>query len=163
MAWIDDDAGELPRRVPQHDRPTPVASLEDALPLGSAFDRGLADLMRGDDVLGPPALLEPPVAVPGAVSEPIAPQPAGAMAEDVEPPAVAPAPEPVEPDPAPLTAAGLVRRVPKHGQPAADDAGGGRPAIAANKRSPEDVRAMLAQYRSGLKRGRNDVEEPGDE
>ncbi|MCP3853758.1 MAG: sensor histidine kinase [Actinomycetia bacterium] len=66
---------------------------------------------------------------------------------------------PIHDDSAPtnpiLTAAGLPKRVP----PAADDNPGSPrgPASAPSKRSPEEVRTMLARYRNGLHHGRGET------
>jgi signal transduction histidine kinase len=139
--------------------PAPAtASLASAVPEGEAFDAGLAALM-GE---------EPPVREP--VQEFHEPEPT--------PTPAAPAPEPERPVSAPslfsdaamgvdgsssnepaqptVTAAGLVRRVPRAYSPG--DPGVERPnvqpttSVAASQRSPEEVRAMLSRYRTGLQR-----------
>jgi signal transduction histidine kinase len=96
---------------------TPATTFGEAVPQGAQFERGLNDLLSGDDVLGAPVLIEPAV-----------------------------------------TSSGLLRRVPKRAaldedqvRPVAESP---HPAIAAGRRSPDDVRAMLARYRTGLQRGR---------
>ncbi|MEY2455772.1 MAG: hypothetical protein QOK06_866 [Acidimicrobiaceae bacterium] len=95
----------------------PATTFGEAVPQGAQFERGLNDLLSGDEVLGAPVLIEPAV-----------------------------------------TSSGLMRRVPKRAaldeeqvRPVAESP---RPAIAAGRRSPDDVRAMLARYRTGLQRGR---------
>lgn len=99
-----------------------VPTLEHAVPHGARFDQGLADLLRGDERLGTPALIEPPVDAPPAV-----------------------------------TASGLARRQPKP-ITSVDEVGaagdGPRPPIAPGHRSPDEVRQLLARYRTGLQRGR---------
>jgi hypothetical protein len=101
----------------------PMPTLERALPQGARFERGVADLLRGDDALGAPGLIEPPLRTPPTV-----------------------------------TPSGLARRLPNRDvvddEADAPDGLGPRPPIAAGRRSPEDVRTMLARYRTGLQRGR---------
>ena len=58
------------------------------------------------------------------------------------------------------TAAGLVKRVPRSSAAATPETRpSGEAPVARTQRSPEEVRAMLSRYRSGLHRGR-DVESP---
>ncbi len=130
--------------------------------------------MNGDDSLGPARLVEPPVDAPAASTPPAggspsgrggacalarggslgaaAARPAADLAPETEAPAEAEA-IPAEPASVPMTSAGLVRRVPKAPStgPAPE---AGRPAVTANRRSPDDVRAMLSKYRGGLQKGR---------
>ncbi|HEY2815000.1 MAG TPA: nitrate- and nitrite sensing domain-containing protein [Acidimicrobiales bacterium] len=129
----------------------PPATLRDALPMGSQFEKGLADLVEGDAALGPAQLIEPPI-------EP-ATTPAPDPAPEVEPAADVAAMQPaaIAGDSA-VTSAGLTRRVRRTDR---DFEGLDRyraaatgPSILATKRSPDDVRAMLARYRTGLQRGR---------
>jgi HAMP domain-containing protein/anti-sigma regulatory factor (Ser/Thr protein kinase) len=131
------------------------ANLVDAVPQGRDFDQGLAALVRGDELLGPAGLVEPPVVVPE--------------------PHAAPAPEP-DPDPVPLvaagpavepevTAAGLTRRQPKArtSRDAAPRPTVTGPSVAPSRRSPDEVRAMLARYRDGQEQGRGaETTEPPD-
>lgn len=126
------------------DAPAP-ATLATAVPEGAAFDAGLAALI-GEETRDD----EPTEAAP-AVEETYAPEPVAAD----EP---APAPEPVR------TSAGLVKRVPRATTVTEPDA---RPSseapVARTQRSPEEVRAMLSRYRSGLHRGREADSPTGDE
>ncbi|WP_195210227.1 sensor histidine kinase [Actinomarinicola tropica] len=120
-------------------------SLATAVPEGAAFDAGLAALM-GDDVDAPATEHDAPFAAPAPVdAAPSFDEPAPAAE-----PATASAPEPAR------TASGLVKRVPKSAGTATQEEP--RPTaeapIARTQRSPEEVRAMLSRYRSGLHRGR---------
>src|SRR5581483_728313 len=131
------------------------ASLRDALPQGASFDEGLAALVHGDEIFGPPQLIEPPVvAPPTTTSREPAPEPpaftesapsdkAAGVGGDLATPA---------------TPGGLTRRVRRtlDGVEGLDRfrAAPSGPSILATKRSPDDVRAMLARYRTGLQRGR---------
>jgi hypothetical protein len=137
------------------------ATLRDALPQGQSFERGLVDLVEGEAALGPAQLIEPPV-----------PSASASVAGDHAPGDDAAEPLENEPFAAPaVTSAGLTRRVRRtdndfegvdrfHAAPSG-------PSILATKRSPDDVRAMLARYRTGLHRGRAGDEpinpEPGSE
>jgi hypothetical protein len=133
------------------------ANLVDAVPQGREFEKGLAALVRGDELLGPAGLVEPTVVVPEpepvavAAPEPeTAPEPAVTVA-----PAVAPE----------VTAAGLTRRQPK--ARTARDASRRPtvtgPSVAPSRRSPDEVRAMLARYRDGQEQGRGaETTEPAD-
>ena len=122
--------------------------------------------MEGEAALGPAGLVEPPV--------PSGPSTVVATPTPTPEPASAPPSEPVqqrsEGDPS-VTSAGLARRVRRtdneyegvdrfHAAPSG-------PSILATKRSPDDVRAMLARYRTGLHRGRSGDDpiqpEPGSE
>jgi signal transduction histidine kinase len=123
------------------------STLHEALPQGQNFEQGLLKLVQGESALGPAGLIEPPI---GPIETPPAVPPA--------------APAPGESDAVPsVTAAGLTRRVPRaetnefEGVDRFHAAQSG-PSILATKRSPEDVRAMLARYRSGLSRGRGGEE-----
>jgi signal transduction histidine kinase len=146
----------------------PPATLRDAVPEGMSFEEGLAELL--DDV--------PVLPIDSMVStSPEGPRSADPPGEGGPPDPRRPAapPEPVDDAPAPaagapapagragpaMTAAGLVRRVPKAASASGPNGPGGgsgdgdaRPNIAATRRSPDDVRALLARYRSGLQRGR---------
>jgi signal transduction histidine kinase len=133
--------------------PAPASSsLASAVPEGAAFDAGLAALM-GEEPSDAPFSKEPPV-----TSDPPASGPNlfgdGAMGDDSSAP-----PEPATPE---VTSAGLVRRVPRAYSPG--DPGAERPttesttSVAASQRSPEEVRAMLSRYRTGLQR----ATQPGD-
>ena len=54
-----------------------------------------------------------------------------------------------------LTAAGLVQRSAKQpGSAQVRPAAQGQHAVSASQRSPEEVKAMLSRYRSGLQKGR---------
>lgn len=123
------------------DAPAP-ATLATAVPEGAAFDAGLAALMGEDGTDETPVEPAPEVPAPVAVD---------AVAEA----APEASPEPVR------TSAGLVRRVPRAnaGTAEVDSRPANEPPIARNQRSPEEVRAMLSRYRSGLHRGR-EVESP---
>jgi hypothetical protein len=123
------------------DAPAP-STLAGAVPEGAAFDAGLAALI-GDES---------------------APTSNGASAESTSsaagPSAYIQAPESqgVESQPEPVrTSAGLVKRVPRAATSTADAPE--RPSndapVARTQRSPEEVRAMLSRYRSGLHRGRD--------
>lgn len=108
-----------------------VPTLDQALPQGAQFERGVADLLRGDDALGAARWIEPPLDQPSTI-----------------------------------THSGLAKRLPS--RDVVDDAGviddrDPRPPIAAGRRSPDDVRAMLARYRSGLQRGRTPDEHTDEE
>lgn len=108
------------------------STLEQALPQGSRFDQGLANLLRGDERPVPSPLIEPTIALqPG------------------------------------VTASGLTRRQPKLSRRDGESVRAGEPsgpAIAPGRRSPEQVRELLARYRTGLQRGRtSDDQEPENE
>jgi signal transduction histidine kinase len=145
----------LPEPAPDWVAPAPASSsLASAVPEGAAFDAGLAALMGEES--GPAPAEEPPLP-----SEPAAGGPSlfsdAAMGSDD--PAAS---EPAEPD---VTAAGLVRRVPRAYSPG--DPGAERPStesatsVAASQRSPEEVRAMLSRYRTGLQRAAQTGDGPG--
>jgi signal transduction histidine kinase len=135
--------------------------LEEVVPEGDDFERGLQSLV--DDELAPG-----PVEPPAPASAPMEPTAGGGVVLD-EPPVEAPTmpePAPTAEAPAPtaaeLTAAGLVRRTPK--KRSSEAAGGGMPSVAPTRsssqtsRSPEEVRKMLSRYRSGLNKGRGDAD-----
>jgi signal transduction histidine kinase len=132
---------------------TEPVSLDEAVPEGDAFDRGLESLISGETAPGPIEDVSEPE--PEPEPEPVAVAPA----VDTRPPAEAP------PTGADITAAGLVKRTPKKQSNTAVGTGPLRTASTSQRptgstqRSPEEVRAMLSRYRGGLKRGR----EPGDE
>lgn len=146
-------ATDLPRPAepaPDWVAPAPASSsLASAVPEGEAFDAGLAALMGEEppvrdaspEVPGPPTTSEPAPTAPSLFSD-------AAMGVDD-----APAAEPAQPS---VTAAGLTRRVPRAYSPG--DPGVERPSsesttsVAASQRSPEEVRAMLSRYRTGLQR-----------
>jgi hypothetical protein len=148
---------EVEEEPPTLDEP---ATLEDAVPEGDAFDRGLESLISGETAPGPTedALAEPePVAVvaesePTAVAEPVETAPASATAPPID-----------------ITAAGLVKRTPKKRENSAVGGGPLRTAATSQRptgqthRSPEEVRAMLSRYRGGLKRGRDGDEAGTDQ
>jgi signal transduction histidine kinase len=139
--------------------------LEEVVPEGDEFERGLQSLV--DDELAP-GPVEPPAPAGDAgdhgmggtvVDEPLAPTPVPEPATAGAPTAEAALDAKTA---AELTAAGLVRRTPKK---KSDDAvGGGMPTVAASRaggqsnRSPEEVRKMLSRYRSGLNKGRGDAD-----
>jgi signal transduction histidine kinase len=158
--------------------------IEEVVPEGDEFERGLQSLV--DDELAP-GPIEPPApasspsltetdSVSGAfggvaVEEPPAPEAepvhepatAGASAATAEAAAAAPADAvAAAKTAAELTAAGLVKRTPK--KRSAEATGGGMPAVAPARgssqanRSPEEVRKMLSRYRSGLNKGRGDAD-----
>jgi hypothetical protein len=79
--------------------------------------------------------------------------------EEGQPTEVRPPFEPVPVSELPqVTKSGLARRVPKRANldqdPVRPGVESSRPAIVPGRRSPDDVRAMLARYRTGLQRGR---------
>lgn len=128
--------------------------VEEVVPQDEEFERGLQSLVSEELAPGPvepPAPEAEPSATAIAVEEPPAPAPAPA-----EPAEEAPTP-PAEP--APLTAAGLVRRTPKKRAGGTGDAASSTVAAARTttqtSRSPEEVRKMLSRYRSGLNKGRS--------
>jgi signal transduction histidine kinase/CHASE3 domain sensor protein len=146
--------------------------VEQVVPEGDEFDRGLQSLVEEQLAPGP---VEPPA--PGAqYAAPAEPEGGSgahgsvATVEAEEQVATAAAPSVVEEPPAPapaetqtppaetLTAAGLVRRTPK--KRAADAVGAAATAstplrsTGQTQRSPEEVRKMLSRYRSGLNKGR---------
>jgi anti-sigma regulatory factor (Ser/Thr protein kinase) len=135
--------------------PAPASnSLASAVPEGEAFDAGLAALMG-----------EEPSQPRGADEQPQTPAEPAAKAPSLFSDAVIEASIPPDPEPADggVTAAGLVRRVPRAYSPG--DPGAERPgaatqstSVAASQRSPEEVRAMLSRYRTGLQRATR----PGD-
>jgi HAMP domain-containing protein len=160
---IADDAAEplpSPSRdmVVALDEPVPgppaAARLRDALPVEGSFDEGLQALLDGE---APPAFVEPPVlGPPSPAPSPVADAPTSAAPSEAPPAGVLPrrptaaaaapvaaGPEATVPDP-------LVRRVPGATAQA-------EPAVVADervRRSPEEVRALLSRYRSGLRAGR---------
>ncbi len=139
----------------------PPSSLSEALPQGQSFERGLFNLVQGEAALGPAGLIEPPI----EAAPPPPPPPAPATPVPANPAAAHPAGADLSSDNGPegnggpsVTASGLTRRVPRkdaeyegidryHKAPTG-------PSVLATKRSPDDVRAMLARYRGGLQRGR---------
>jgi signal transduction histidine kinase len=174
--------------VPVEGRPQPVpqgpASLRDALPQGQSFEKGLADLVEGEAALGPAQLIEPPVegTAPADEPAPAASDDAAIATENAEQPAEAAPTDEVdldedieldadEPAESEVTSNGLTRRVRKNANALEGverfRAAPSGPSILATKRSPDDVRAMLARYRTGLQRGRvgDDpiTKEPGSE
>ena len=138
--------------------------LEEVVPEGDEFERGLQSLV--DDQLAP-GPVEPAPSAPADHAETMG------SVETEAPPAPAPAPpvpEPATTGPAPadektggeLTAAGLVRRTPKKRATTTASAGmAGAPVsrgAGPTSRSPEEVRKMLSRYRSGLNKGRGDAD-----
>jgi signal transduction histidine kinase len=127
------------------DAPAP-STLATAVPEGAAFDAGLAALMDEDTTSDNGSHN-------GASS---APEPASS----VDGPSLFGGSDDVEsaPQTAPTrTAAGLVKRVPRASTPASEsqERPTGAAPVARTQRSPEEVRAMLSRYRSGLHRGRD--------
>ena len=121
------------------DAPLP-STLATAVPEGAAFDAGLAALM-GEEAPATPA--EEPTDQPAPLFG-----------------AAEPATEPGSEQAPVRTAAGLVKRVPRSSAAATPEPRpSGEAPVARTQRSPEEVRAMLSRYRSGLHRGR-DVESP---
>jgi HAMP domain-containing protein len=123
------------------------ARLRDALPPAAAFDAGLQALLDGD---GPPPRVEPPV-LRGREPEPrVDPPVAPRLTRD---------PEPVTAGAAPVAPEALVRRVP--------GATTEREPVVADevriRRSPDEVRALLSRYRSGLQAGREDERSTSEE
>ncbi|HSL57310.1 MAG TPA: nitrate- and nitrite sensing domain-containing protein [Acidimicrobiales bacterium] len=112
--------------------PDSPARLSEALPQGEAFDAGLASLLPRRESAAPPAAGAAEPAVPGALPRRVTARP------------------PAEAD---TTSAGLARRTP--GAVSAPNGSDEHRAATAPTRSPEEVRAMLARYRSGLHAGRN--------
>ncbi len=128
------------------DAPAP-STLANAVPEGAAFDAGLASLMEDD------------LTSSNGASSNVAPIPEHAPSpEGVSLFGGAEQSEPASQTTPTRTAAGLVKRVPRASTPASD--GADRPvaetaSVARTQRSPEEVRAMLSRYRSGLHRGRD--------
>lgn len=156
---IDEPDVEI-EEPPAVEEPTPEpATLEEAVPEGDAFDRGLESLISGETA----------TAVEEAAHEP---EPVSALRES-EPATLA---EPVEariPAVPPsigedVTAAGLIKRTPKKRSNNATGTGPLRTAATSQRptgqtqRSPEEVRAMLSRYRGGLKKGRTGADEGSD-
>jgi signal transduction histidine kinase len=170
--------------VPAADEAEPIGAVEfedaddllDELLEDEDFEREVETLVADELAPAPPEPdYEAPTITPEpeAVPEPVDEEPLTEAPVDepavVEPPPVVepPAPEPVaEEAPAPITAAGLVKRTPKK---RADDAMGGGSITGGNQatssvsvgqtqRSPEEVRKMLSRYRSGLNRGTKDAD-----
>jgi signal transduction histidine kinase len=159
--FVVEEVDEEPEPVTEEPTPEP-ATLEEAVPEGDAFDRGLESLISGETAT---AVEEPP-----AAPEP-EPEPVAALRES-EPATVA---EPVEarvpaapPSIGDVTAAGLVKRTPKKRSNSATGTGPLRTAATSQRptgqtqRSPEEVRAMLSRYRGGLKKGRTGADEGTD-
>jgi signal transduction histidine kinase len=134
--------GAVPEATPER--------LTEALPEGEAFDAGLATLLPERGAAAPPAPVEPPVTeAPTTDAGLVRRVPTRPSPEPSEPTGEA-GPEPSTAPTGDTTPAGLARRTPRAAPEAHDD---GR-AAAAPHRSPEEVRAMLARYRSGLRAGR---------
>ena len=169
------DPFDAPRRdpgpaMPRPDEPAPdwvspapaAGSLASAVPEGDAFDQGLAALMGGEATERPATDNGRDDAVSGE-PEPSAPSLFGA-----EPVNASTASSDAAGDAAGgVTSAGLARRVPKANIPVSEPVE--RPgssagsSVGASQRSPEEVRAMLSRYRSGLQRatGTNESDDPG--
>jgi hypothetical protein len=113
------------------------------VPEGADFDAGLERLMNDDAPAHNGTSSEP---VPSAPSAPSA-----SLFGGGEPTDTAPQAAPVR------TAAGLVKRVPRASTPTteAQERPSSDAPVARTQRSPEEVRAMLSRYRSGLHRGRD--------
>lgn len=133
--------------------------VEEVVPEGEAFDRGLQSLVDEELAAGSrePSLIAP--------SEPEGGGSIGSVTtvEAEEQVTTAAAPSVVEEPPAPapaetLTAAGLVKRTPKKRMADGVGASSAAPVAARStgqtQRSPEEVRKMLSRYRSGLNKGR---------
>ncbi len=136
---FDSRTDEAPAAEWVPDAPLP-STLATAVPEGAAFDAGLAALM-GEEAPATPA--EEPTDQPAPLFG-----------------AAEPATEPGSEQAPVRTAAGLVKRVPRSSAAATPEPRpSGEAPVARTQRSPEEVRAMLSRYRSGLHRGR-DVESP---
>jgi signal transduction histidine kinase len=143
------------------------SSLQEAVPQGQSFERGLFDLVEGESALGPAGLIEPPIdAVPPV---PVAPPPVPATPAPAHPAGTDHVREDSRPasNSSSVTASGLTRRVPRRdteyeGIERYHSSSAG-PNVLATKRSPDDVRAMLARYRGGLQRGRSGDEPTNSE
>jgi HAMP domain-containing protein len=114
------------------------ATLAEAVPTGSAFDDGLQALLAA----APPAPRADDQEFDAGLAAVLDEEPAAFVEPAVE---LGPAAPPE------VTAAGLVRRVPSAALASnpIDEAPACQP-----RRSPEEVRAMLSRYRSGLEAGR---------
>jgi signal transduction histidine kinase len=125
------------------DAPAP-STLAGAVPEGAAFDAGLAALI-GDDTSSNGSAVAAPDEVGGSIDAVPSLFGGDNAAEAMS------QPEPVR------TAAGLVKRVPRASAPATEttERPTGDVPVARTQRSPEEVRAMLSRYRSGLHRGRD--------
>jgi hypothetical protein len=151
------------------------ASLEEAMPEGDAFDRGLESLISGETAPGPteaPVLEAEPQLEPEPVleAEPVAARAEAEAFVTAAEPQIDHRPPPTPPPPtADITAAGLVKRTPKKQSAAAVGTGPLRTANTTQRptssvhRSPEEVRKMLSRYRGGLQRGRGGPEDDGAE
>lgn len=136
--WLPDDDFRAP--VPGDD---PRGGVRSGMP--SPLDGpGLAPPPPGPEASPPPP--PPPPPPPGA-------EPPAQLPQWLADPA-ANSSEPAAPDTrgARLTPAGLVQRTPRATLAGRDEDEG--PPVAQTQRSPEEVRAMLSRYRSGLQRGR---------
>jgi len=150
-------ASGLVKRVPQRsggDRPlpgsdgktraatTPTRSPDEVRSMLARFQSGR---QAGQD----PDSIDPTTAAPPS---PAAPSPPPSV--DSSPPRAPVAPAD---DPAPLTAAGLVRRTPRRaGAGRADSGSDGESRVATTtNRSPEEVRSMLSRFRSGRQAGQD--------
>jgi signal transduction histidine kinase len=146
---------DLPRPsepAPDWVAPAPASStLASAVPEGAAFDAGLAALM-GEDTSAPTTDDER-----SAPSGPSAP-PAPSIFNDAA--ILSPSDSEVNSEGGGITSAGLERRVPRANTPVDEhtERPGTSTSVAASQRSPEEVRAMLSRYRSGLQR----ANQPGD-
>lgn len=153
-----DQGPDMPRPeqpAPDWVSPAPAAgSLASAVPEGDAFDQGLAALMGEEsagrtDHVADEAPSAPSLFSAEAVNAPTASADNGDDRSGG------------------VTSAGLVRRVPKANIPVSEPVerpgSGASSSVAASQRSPEEVRAMLSRYRSGLQRatGTTETQDPG--
>lgn len=136
------------RSAPSAPRPT-GERLRDVLPSAASLDADLDDLLGGRSR---PALVEPPVASPSGSASATDPVATGLPRRPAHLPAAATSADGSRP--APLAANGpapLARRTP--GASGAATMGAAE-AETRSRRSPDEVRSMLSQYRSGLRAGR---------
>jgi len=102
---------------------------------------------------------EAPAPATGEATPPPAPTPAPVGAAPAPPPAPSPAPAEGAAAPAPTTSAGLAKRVPRSaGASRAIPGSDGERVASGSRRSPEEIRKMLAQHSAGRQRAR--VQEP---
>lgn len=162
-ASADEPAGSTPvldlePDLPQPEEPAPdwvspapaSTSLASAVPEGEAFDAGLAALMGEDSTAADDEHHDDRNTDETAPSEPSS---APSLFSDA---AMSSGDGDTDSTPSDggVTSAGLVRRVPRAQAPAEEsvERPGSSTSVAASQRSPEEVRAMLSRYRSGLQR-----------